>query len=245
MEIIVKRFPDREKLSRDAAEVVSATLIKNVEEKGRGTIVLSGGNTPCLLYEYLSEDMYASKIPWEKIHLFWGDERYVPINHSENNYNTVHTLFISKLSIPSSNIHRIKTELTPPEKAALGYEKELKELFEISGREGAGELPEFDIVLLGIGNDGHTASLFPGGRELDVKERMICAVTAPEQYEQKERITMTLPLINNASKIMFLVSGPGKSSVVARILNNRDTSADMYPAARVRARNELTWYLTS
>ncbi len=175
-----------------------------IADRGFFTFALAGGNTPRLLYESLASE-YADRIPWHSVHLFWGDERYVPMDHPESNYAMAFQTLISKISIPLENVHRIPTEIEPLEKAAASYEDELRKILLDSGENAISH--SFDLILLGVGEDGHTASLFPGDLALKEKKRWVLPVYAPSSYSIRPRITLTLPLINNSNNIFFLVSG--------------------------------------
>jgi 6-phosphogluconolactonase len=204
----IRRFKDLEELSRSAA--------KYIEKQDLFSLVLSGGNTPKRLYELFAE----SNMPWERIHLFWGDERCVPPDHPDSNYRLAHSAFISKVPIPPGNIHRIPAEKGPA--AADEYQQTIQ---------------PFDLVLLGLGADGHTASLFPGDPAVDETTRLVAYVPR----KPVSRITLTLPALNRARQALFLVSGGSKREITEGILTGADTAS---PAARVRPKESLTWFLS-
>ncbi len=225
--------------SRALAERIAETARIAVEEQGRFTMALSGGKTPALLYSLLASE-YADKMEWNSIHLFWGDERYVPQDHPDSNFRMAHHAWISKVSIPLQNVHHIQTEKETPEKAAESYERTLVEFFRVS--EGMPDAT-FDLMLLGIGTDGHTASLFPGSPALSEKGRWVVSTDAPPSVFPKKRITLTLPLINRGRKVFFLAYGEEKKNVIRAILEKPEKARKIYPAAMVRARERLLWYV--
>lgn len=200
------------------------------------TVVLSGGSTPRIFFEELSSFSRRDKIPWEQVHLFWGDERCVPPDHPESNFRLARETLLSKISIPEKNVHRIKGE-DKPEYEARRYSDEIISTL----RADPGHLPRFEWIFLGIGMDGHTASLFPDSPMLnDVKH--LCGVAEHPETGQK-RITLGLPVINNAARVSFLVTGKKKAEIVARILGMGGGSRD-YPASLVRpGSGTLEFYL--
>ncbi|MBI4301510.1 MAG: 6-phosphogluconolactonase [Chloroflexi bacterium] len=207
-----------------------------INDMGFFSIGLSGGRTPITLLGLLATT-YSNLVPWSKIHFFWGDERCVPPDHPESNFGTALQTLISKVPIPSQNIHRIFGELEPS-KAADAYEKDLRDFF-FSNSERSYLL---DLILLGIGRDGHTASLFPGDSVLQEQERWVAVVSAPSGVTPQWRITLTLPTINAASRAFFLVSGKEKQPLVHYILERRP-NASSFPAALVAAKNGVTWFV--
>lgn len=244
----VRRYPNLELLSSAAAEFICSFANERVHKSGLFTIVLSGGKTPKSLYENLAAPPYAAKIPWPHIHLFWGDERCVPGDHPESNFSMAFRALISRVPIPSQNVHRIPAEIEPPEDAAKTYEKILREFFRSSNTHsnfphGGGLFPSFDLILLGVGGDGHTASLFPGDQALEETKRWVTAVRTPHGSPPVARITLTLPLINRGRCIVFLVSGSGKREVLRSILDDPDSAARRYPAARVSTDGRVVWLI--
>lgn len=203
-----------------------------VSDRGRFSLVLAGGGTPQLLYTLLATE-YRDAIPWDKVHLFWGDERFVLHDDPESNFKMVMDTLISKVPIPVNNIHPIPTEIETPRGAARKYGMQLKRFL---GRVGT-----FDVVLLGIGSDGHTASLFPGDPVLKEKKKRAAAVEAPEGYTTKDRITLTLPVINAARNIFVLAGGKGKGEVLKAIVEDQEEAGEHYPAALVKGNVE--WYV--
>lgn len=207
---------------------------ESANKKETFTIALSGGSTPELLFSLLSEN-YAKSVPWQYVHIFWGDERCVPPDNAESNFGMTMRKLLSKIEIPFLNIHRIKGE-DDPEKEASRYSEEIS-LF-TRKRDG---LPLFDLILLGLGEDGHTASIFPGHPELLDSDK-ICDV-AFHPVTQQKRITITGKVINNAEAVTFLVAGKKKKEIVEKMFK-KDPSALNYPATYiVPVYGRLSWFL--
>ena len=251
MEREVRRYPNLKALSSAAAEFMCTLAEESASEHGFFTVALSGGKTPKSLYESLAGPSYAPMMPWPHIHLFWGDERYVPSDHPDSNFAMAFRSLISKVAITPRNVHRIPGEMESPEDAAAAYEKILREFFG-SIPEGdthshappVGEsFPSFDLILLGMGRDGHTASLFPGDQAIEEEKRWVAAVRTPHGSPPVPRITLTLPVINRARCILFLVSGSGKEEVLRVILKDPNSAARRYPAARVIPDGRVVWFI--
>ncbi len=234
-------FPDVEEMSREAASLIVETAIGEVTAKGCFTLVLSGGQTPRRLFEMLSGDPYTGRMPWEKTHLFWGDERFVPRGHPESNFATACRAMISEIPLPIGNVHPVPLGGDSPEASAEIYEDRIRDFFGLG--DGDDEIPSFDLVLLGMGADGHTASLFPGSDVLGEDVRWVRAAEAPEGQTVRTRITMTLPLINAARRVLFLVSGHEKSALVREIREDREKAGEKYPAGMVRPAGDLLWFI--
>lgn len=221
-------------LTRVAAEVVAAAIGEAVNGSGRCAVALSGGATPRALYRLLADPTapFRRQIPWSAVHLFWGDERHVPPDHPDSNYRMVREALLRSISIPEVNVHRVAAELSDAAKAAALYEAELRSFF----RAGGGSVPRFDLVLLGLGEDAHTASLFPGSEALLERERLVVApfVAAQSGY----RISLTPPVLNAAAQLVFLVSGAAKAPALRAVLEGpRDPAR--YPAQIVDAERTL------
>jgi 6-phosphogluconolactonase len=230
---VVRIFPEVHALSHAAADVFRTIADEAVQERGRFAVALSGGSTPKELYMILGNKPYADRIDWERIHLFWADERCVPPEHGDSNFRLARELLISRVPIPGENIHRIRGE-AGAEKAAAAYEQDLKAYF------GNGDWPSFDLAILGTGEDGHTASLFPGFPQVQEQRRLAAPVFAGA--EKRDRVTLTLPVLNHARRVLFLVAGPSKSRIVRSIL--RDGNPDGLPAGLVQpAAGVCTWFL--
>ncbi len=232
--------PNLDALSRGVAEEMVRLARAAIDERGHFTLVLAGGGTPRKLYQVLAQS-YGEQIPWSRVHLFFGDERCVPPDHPQSNFAMAFQTLISKIRIPSQNINRIPAEMEPTEKAADAYEEVLWQFFRPSGKEGSSF--SFDLILLGMGKDGHTASLFPGDRASQEDHRWVVAVNAPPNTQPRQRITLTLSVINKARQVFFLVSGDEKRGVVRSILETPEKAYKLYPAARVRPRERLLWFL--
>jgi 6-phosphogluconolactonase len=205
---MIRIFNDLESLSLATAERFSELANKAVASQGRFSVALSGGHTPQRLYEILAKQPFQDKVPWESIHIFWGDERCVPPNDPRSNILMAHKILLDQVPIPNIHIHPIRGHL-PPALAAIDYENELRDFF--------GELPPiFDLILLGLGDNAHTASLFPHTSALDETERWVSEVYVAEQ--KLFRVTLTVPVINQARDVIFLVSGAEKASALQSVL---------------------------
>jgi 6-phosphogluconolactonase len=214
--------PDADHMARTAAERFTALATKAMERRGRFVVALSGGSTPRPLYAQLAREPFATQIDWTSVHVFWGDERCVPPYHTDSNYRMARKALLDHVAIPSANIHRIKGEL-PPEEAAAAYQDVLRAF----GR--------FDLILLGMGADGHTASLFPGTTAIEHREHAAVAVHVTRL--DAWRVTLTLPTINRARHVLFLVSGGSKAEALGRV-----HAGATLPAGRVQPTDgDLTW----
>jgi 6-phosphogluconolactonase len=233
-------FPDLAEASEAIARRLVVIARRAVQENGRFALALSGGSTPRLLYSLLAEK-FARQIPWKKAHLFWGDERCVPKNHPQSNFRLAEETLISRVPIPRQNIHRIPAELTLPPEAAQTYEKTLRQFFRANGINDEGQT--FDLILLGLGPDGHTASLFPGSRVLGEQDHWVAAVLAPSTFRPRQRITLTLPAINKSVRAFFLVAGAEKRKIMTSILQNFRPSSRPFPAAMVKPQKGVTWFI--
>ena len=228
--------PDADALAREAASELSRRARAAVAGTGRFTVVLSGGSTPRRLYALLADPSapFRDEIPWGRIHVFWGDERHVPPDDPQSNYRMAREDLLSRVPIPAANVHRIQAERPDASDAARAYERELVGFFALP----PGALPRFDLVLLGMGPDGHTASLFPGSEALEVRDRLVVA-----PYVAKfgaYRITLTLPVFDAAACVIFLVSGADKADALRAA---RDPHArDSPPSRRIQpSEGELLW----
>ena len=224
-------------LNRMAAERICTAAGQSIASHGSFTLVLAGGNTPRKLYELLAAPPYTDTMDWRNMHIFWGDERWVAPNHPDSNFNMATKSLLAKIDIPAANIHRMRTDLPTPEAAATAYEKELRYFFSNAAQKN----PGLDMVLLGMGTDGHTASLFPDSPVLNITDRLVTAVRAPKASPPVDRITLTLPALNKASDVLFLISGHEKIEILQSIVETPEGKGRLYPAARVRPRNRLVW----
>jgi 6-phosphogluconolactonase len=214
---------DAGELSRFAAATICELIGRSVAARGISAVALAGGETPRRVYELLAADPFRSAINWRLVHLFFGDERVVPPDDPASNFGMVSQALFNCIPIPSSNIHRIRGEALALD-AGREYEDELQKWFD-------GRLPRFDIVMLGVGEDGHTASLFPGTESLRETSRAAIGYYVPQL--KSWRVTLTLPVLLNAREILFMASGKRKASVVARTVEAREPRADL-PASMVR-----------
>jgi 6-phosphogluconolactonase len=205
---------------------------KQIINKGCFTVALSGGKTPIALYQKLSDK---KTLPWNKTHVFIVDERFVPYESDENNYHMINMTLLRHVNIPAKNVHPILTSELSPETSATKYEKDLISFFKSTQN----KLLKFDLILLGIGEDGHTASLFPATPSLKEKEHLAVAVS-PSDKAKKERITLTFPVINNAENIMFLAAGDNKAKVIKEVVERGNT---LLPAAMVKPKNGNLFFI--
>ncbi len=222
--------------SKDVVKALAKEIYKltksSVQE--RFNILLSGGNTPTELFKKIAKK-YPDSIEWERVHFWWGDERCVSPHNEKSNFKQAQEFLLSQIAIPSENIHRIKGENNPDEEA-VRYAAEIKENINFRG-----ENPVFDLVLLGLGEDGHTASIFPDELEL-FEDKRVCAVTKHPLTGQK-RITITGKVLNNANRVFFMVTGAGKSQRISEIMND-DEAAKLLPAYYISPANgELIWFI--
>lgn len=230
MKKIVEVLPDKTALIKRSLEIVIDKLQTAIQTQGRATIALAGGGTPKPLYEALA----ASNLPWDKVHIFWGDERYVPADHPDSNQGMARQAWLNKVNIPPANIHPMPTTGTSPAADATQHETELQDFFKTP----PGRFPAIDVILLGIGDDAHTASLFPHTDALKVQDHLVTVGNKDGQ----PRITFTAPLINQANCVIFLVAGSSKRPALAQIFAP-DADAITYPARLIQPQGELWWLL--
>jgi 6-phosphogluconolactonase len=209
----VEVLPNEEDLVRVASELINAAALISISRRGAFRVALAGGSTPRPLYEHLAAD---PDIDWRKWHLFWGDERTVPPTDPESNYQMVRGALLDRLQTPPGLVVRIPGEL-PPEEAALRYEQSIRELVPSFMTELTGFVPRLDMIVLGMGEDGHTASLFPHTQALNEEERLVVANPVPQL--NSTRITFTYPLINAARRVLVLVSGVNKAATLHEVLS--------------------------
>ena len=219
-------------VSRRAAEAAVDTVNDAVRKSGKCSIVLSGGSTPRTLYELLASE-WRTRIPWAKVHLFWGDERHVPPDDPRSNYRMAKEALLDHVPCPPANIHPMPTHFPSADLAARDYERTLRNHF-------LGDWPHFDLVLLGLGDDGHTASLFPGSPALAEMTRWVVAAQAP--VEPHVRLTLTLPALIRAAAVSILVVGSAKAEALRHVLEGADWI--QYPAAGIRlATGSVIWWI--
>ena len=220
------------------ADAAAAHFVTQAEQaialRGRFTVALAGGTTPNVLYERLAT-AFRDTVPWQAIPFFWGDERHVPPTHPDSNFRAANAAMLAKVPVPEAHVHRILGELPSAAAAASDYERTLRRAFALDGV----VLPVFDLVLLGLGPDGHTASLFPGGDAMRQTERLVLAPWV--ETFRTYRITLSLPVLNRASLVVFLVSGAGKADVLHAVLEGPNRP-DALPAQAVRPSNgQVIW----
>lgn len=228
----VHTHPDLEALSRAAARALHADVDEVLADRDRYSLALAGGSTPRRLYELLAEDE-PDALPWGQIHLFWGDERFVPPHHPQSNAHMAQETLIKHIPIPEENVHPIPTEVDEPASAALAYTETLQHHFPSPSQ-------TFDLVLLGLGADGHTASLFPPAQQdPPAEDAWVRVVQAPPEHDVSTRITCTLPVLNGTRRSAFLVAGERKRNALAAVLDGDPA----LPASHIQPRQQLDWYV--
>jgi len=232
----ILEFDDLESMSLHAADMAREILTSAAGARGAFTLALAGGSTPRRTYELLAE---AGDIPWDQGHLFFTDERCVGPDHEHSNFRMANEALISRIAMPPIRVHRIKAAGYTPGLDAGGYEFEVVNTFKFNKLVEEDAYP-FDLIFLGMGEDGHTASIFPGGDALTARRQLIMAVD-PAGEPCVRRITMTLPLINMARNVVVLISGPKKRALLSRIGKDIEAARGKYPVALVEPRGELTW----
>jgi 6-phosphogluconolactonase len=226
------------KSPQDLFEATAAEFIAQanaaVRARGKFTVALSGGSTPKSLFTLLATKL---NVPWDKIYFFWGDERHVPPDDPESNYRMANEAMLSKVPVPSENIFRIHSEEKDAAEAALQYDQTLQQFFHLA----PGEFPRFDLIFLGLGPDGHAASLFPDSKALEERRRLV--VSNWVEKFKTDRITFTFPVLDEAACVIFLASGPDKAAIVHQVLEN---SGANLPSQKIRPVNgRLLWMLDS
>ncbi|HEY4002399.1 MAG TPA: 6-phosphogluconolactonase [Candidatus Xenobia bacterium] len=226
--------PDVAALSQEMARRFVADAKAAVGARGRVSFCLSGGSTPKSLYALLATDAYRDQVDWSKVHFFWGDERCVPPDHPDSNYRMANETLLSKIDVPAANIHRMPAEESDVAAAARSYEERLRSFF------GPVEWPAFDVMLLGMGPDGHTASLFPGTQAL--QETRLWVVPNHVEKLNSWRLTLTYPVINHARAVYFLVGGADKAQVLKTVVS--EPGGNQYPSQRIQpVDGKLTWLI--
>lgn len=234
MNRILKIFRTPQELAEAFAIVIVNIINEAWKNKNPLTIALSGGSTPKLLFTVLAKK-YSKSVDWNHVHLFWSDERCIPPVDPESNYGMTRKILLDKIEIPEKNIHRIKGE-EDPESEASRYSEEI-----IANTRSVNNIPLFDLIILGIGEDGHSASIFPGNLKL-LSSKKICEVAAHPVSGQR-RITITGKVINNADKIFFLVTGKSKAHVIEQIFKKEAISENFPATYFITQRGEATWFL--
>jgi len=231
----VQIFPEAGALTRRAAEEFLKSVAEAVAQKGAFTVALAGGSTPKALYSQLADEPLRSQIPWEKLHFFFGDERHAPPDGAESNFRMANEALFSKGAIKPEQVTRIKGEYADTEKAALEYEQALRAYFKLK----VGEYPRFDLVLLGMGEEGHTLSLFPGTKALHATDRIVVRNWVGKLYT--ERITLTATAANHASRVIFMVTRADKAPALKAVLEG-PYEPEQLPAQLIQpASGKLLW----
>ena len=218
-----------------AAEEVVRAATEAVAQSGRFTIALSGGSTPKNLFNLLATNA-RTVFPWDRTYFFWSDERHVPPTDPESNYRMAEEIMLSKIPVNAGNVFRIAAENPDAAAAAEAYEQTLRKFFQLQ----PGQVPAFDLILLGMGPDGHTASLFPNTAGLQEKTRLVIANWVDKL--KANRLTMTLPVLNSAREVAFLASGTDKAQVLRTVIEE-DAPPEQYPAKLVRPTGRLIWFV--
>ena len=234
----VRIYANADLLAQAAAEAFVRIANESIAMNGSFSVALAGGSTPLACYHLLASDAYRERVDWEQVHVFWGDERCVPPDHIDSNYRRAHEALLSRVPLPEDHIHRIRAELAPKQ-AAQAYEDELLAFFPSLSSDESRLRAGFDLTLLGMGDDGHTASLFPGTPAVFESVRWTAA-----QYVDRLgawRVTLTPALLNRSAHVLFLVSGASKNQTLQRVLYGSE-QPDRYPAQIVRPTDgSLTW----
>jgi 6-phosphogluconolactonase len=235
--VSIEVLPGAEALALRVADLLALCAQEGAAARGRFAVALSGGDTPRAFYKLLARQQFSQKIPWRHVRLYWGDERCVPPDDAASNYRMAHEAFIRHVPLAEASVYRMVGE-DEPDAAALAYEAELHALAALERPRT--ELPVFDLVLLGLGMDGHTASLFPHSEALAEEERLCVATQAPDG---SPRLTITLPVINAARRVWFVVSGTAKAGMVAEVIEGL-RAPEAVPAQGVApVHGKLTWLL--
>jgi 6-phosphogluconolactonase len=234
MKLDTRVFPDIASLSHAALEEIMRILPQAVAKRGRFSIALAGGHTPAKLYALWAEK-YKTVTPWDQVHLFFGDERFVPEDDLLSNYRMARETLIDEVPIPAQNVHPMLTDFPSAEKAAEAYEVDLRKFFADDAP------PALDVQLLGLGIEGHTASLFPNSPALLENQKWVEAVTAPA--EPPQRLTLTPVVLNQGHNTFFLVAGGDKRDILSALRNEPENQPSKFPAGQIRPSGRVVWYL--
>jgi 6-phosphogluconolactonase len=241
-------FENIDALSKTVADWIVDHVNKTLQQEDRFILVLSGGSTPKKLHALLASDDYKNKIDWSKLHIFWGDERFVPFNDERNNAKMCFDTLLDLVPVPKEQIHPMETENITPENSAKAYEEILKKYFPETANDASqlstqnSKLQTFDLVILGMGDDGHTLSLFPGKTEVIHETKKLCTSLWLES-QNMYRVTLTHPIVNHAAAVAFLVSGSDKAKALHEVLNG-NYNPDLYPSQIIKpADGELHWFV--
>jgi 6-phosphogluconolactonase len=224
------------------AETAAQRLIDRVVSRDRAAVCLTGGSSPEGLYRLLGREPWRAIVPWGRVHWFIGDDRFVPESDRLSNMGMAQRLFLASVPAPRQNIHPMATEAKSPDEAARLYEKDLKEFYGADTLDPS--VPLFDFVLMGLGSDGHTASLFPHSPNLDEQERWVVGVTKAGMEPYVSRVTLTFPTLASTREMMFLVESPEKRELLGRVLSGQAPSGEALPAQRAYSNGKLIWLVT-
>lgn len=237
----IEVYENAKELAWAAALRFASLAEQAVQEHGRFTVALSGGSTPKALFALLSAPPFLGSLPWHAIHLFWGDERCVPPDHADSNFRMTRETLLSKAPIPAENIFRIPAEDEDHQRAAANYSQTIEKFFTLAATDSGSEMPRFDLVFLGMGPDGHTASLFPGTDALQLNDR-IAVANFVEKFNAW-RITLTAAAINHAHQIIFLVAGEDKAATLKEVLEG-EYQPQQYPSQLINpVKGTLSWLI--
>ena len=229
----IRQFSTLDELSHAAAAAIAELSAAAISQRGRFAIALSGGGTPRMLYQILAKE-FREKIDWKHVHLFWGDERYLPQDDPASNFRMAKETLLNQLDIPGENMHAIPTGFPNPAKAVEEYSRELEVFF--------GTDPDFDLILLGLGSDGHTASIFPA-TPIEATGQGLAIVTQ-SPIPPSIRVSLTMNVLNQARNVFFLVAGPEKRGILDAVLADEGNPSSPYPAARVKPKGKLVWFVS-
>jgi 6-phosphogluconolactonase len=232
----IEILPDVSAIAQKAAALYVNAAQQAARERGVFRVAMAGGSTPKALHAVLTTEPYRSQLPWDKMQIFFGDERHVPPDHADSNFRMVSETFVSQSPLKPEQVFRIKAELKDTEKAALDYEQTLRTQFALK----PGELPRFDLVLLGMGNEGHTLSLFPGTTALRDNSRLVVRTWVGKLFT--ERITCTAPVANNSAAVLFMIAGADKAPALKAVLEG-PYEPDQLPSQLIKPANGKLFFL--
>lgn len=233
----IEILPDGAAIAGRASEYFLKSATEAVRDRGTFTVALAGGSTPKALYSLLTGDQLREKLPWDKMQIFFGDERHVPPDHPDSNYRMANETLLSKAPLKPEQIHRIKAELADTEEAAREYEQTIQRVFQLK----SGELPRFDLILLGMGDEGHTLSLFPGTTALRDNGRLVVRTWVGKLFT--ERITCTAPVANNAALVLFMITKADKACALKAVLEG-PTEPEQLPSQLIHPKHgDLIWLI--
>ncbi len=234
----IRRSDDQQGLFVEVANDLVQAATASISARGRFELALSGGSTPAGLYRLLVSDAYRARIDWKSVHFYWGDERSVPSDHADSNYRMAHRTLLQPLGIEKRQVHRIRTEIGDWDQVALDYQQQIASAFP---RHDSDSPPQLDVILLGMGDDGHTASLFPHTTALAEVQKWVVANAVPQLATT--RITMTVPMLNAGRQVWFMVAGRDKSAALQEVLRGK-SDPQRWPSQLIQpARGQLRWYV--